>query len=605
MRTHFLLAIGCLLAALAGGCGGGSGGTPPGDPNRVGAGWITISGQGSTDSPTTVVGGQAFISPTHRRCCTGNASDTGVTVTWSNTTTGDSGAALQTPHYGWLFQFFLSGHSWSASIPVVLGSNDITVTATDPSGNLGRATITVTRVLDTTPPTITSTTPTSGALGVAVDGAIQARFSEPVQSSTVDTASFFVVDSNGVPVSGMVSSSGSIATFTPSSNLAPATRYTSTVTTAIRDLGGNALATQTSWNFTTGINTWQSMSSAGGPGARTAHTAVWTGSEVIVWGGNASRFSNSPLNSGSRYRPATDSWVSMSINIAPSARLSHTAIWTGTEMIVWGGWDGVASLGTGGRYNPTNNTWQPVSAVNAPSARSSHTAVWTGTEMIVWGGSGGSGALVDGGRYNPLTGTWQPVTALDPALARQGHTAVWTGSRMIIWGGWNGTTAVNTGAAYDPTSDTWQVLGTFDAPTARVAHTAVWTGMEMAVWGGWDFSLPVPNYFFGGGRYDPVGNGWQTFTMAGAPSGRVGHEAVWTGSEMIVWGGTTGPPATPTYLDSGGRYAPAIDNWQLIATANAPSARSGHTATWTGTEVILWGGVDANAVLNSGGRYVP
>src|SRR5262245_14154693 len=35
------------------------------------------------------------------------------------------------------------------------------------------------------------------------------------------------------------------------------------------------------------------------------------------------------------------------------------------------------------------DTWAPTSLTNAPSARGGHTAVWTGSEMIVWGGGGG------------------------------------------------------------------------------------------------------------------------------------------------------------------------------------------------------------------------
>ena len=41
---------------------------------------------------------------------------------------------------------------------------------------------------------------------------------------------------------------------------------------------------------------------------------------------------------------------------------------------------------TGGRYNPSTNSWTPTSTTDAPSGRYSHTAVWTGSEMIVWGG---------------------------------------------------------------------------------------------------------------------------------------------------------------------------------------------------------------------------
>jgi hypothetical protein len=66
---------------------------------------------------------------------------------------------------------------------------------------------------------------------------------------------------------------------------------------------------------------------------------------------------------------------------APAVRGGHTAVWTGTEMIVWGD----SGDTSGGRYNPSTDTWAATSTTNAPEARSGHTAVWTGNEMIVWG----------------------------------------------------------------------------------------------------------------------------------------------------------------------------------------------------------------------------
>ena len=70
-----------------------------------------------------------------------------------------------------------------------------------------------------------------------------------------------------------------------------------------------------------------------------------------------------------------------------------------------------------------------------------------------------------------------------------------------------------------------------------------------------------------------------------APSARPLHTAVWTGSEMIVWGGLDG-----SYLNTGGRYNPATDNWTATSTTDAPAARDRHTAVWTGSEMIVWGG---------------
>jgi hypothetical protein len=62
---------------------------------------------------------------------------------------------------------------------------------------------------------------------------------------------------------------------------------------------------------------------------------------------------------------------------------------------------------------------------------------------------------------------------------------------------------------------------------------------------------------------------------------------------MIVWGEL---PETNT----GGRYDPATDSWRPTSTLNAPSARSSHTAVWTGSEMIVWGG---SPTTHTGGRY--
>src|SRR5438876_5987113 len=80
-----------------------------------------------------------------------------------------------------------------------------------------------------------------------------------------------------------------------------------------------------------------------------------------------------------------------------------------------------------------DGTWAPTSLTNVPSSRDAHTAVWTGTEMIVWGGTqGGSNFFNTGGRYNPSTDSWTATSKNNAPDARFAHTAVWTGSEMII-----------------------------------------------------------------------------------------------------------------------------------------------------------------------------
>jgi N-acetylneuraminic acid mutarotase len=339
-------------------------------------------------------------------------------------------------------------------------------------------------------------------------------------------------------------------------------------------------------------DTWTPTSTTNAPAGRVAHTAVWTGSEMIVWGGGDNIPSD--FNTGGRYDPSTDSWTATSTTNAPAGRVDHTAVWTGTEMIVWGGVgrSGPNYLNTGGRYNPGADSWTATSTTNGPDGRADHTAVWTGSEMIVWGGGNGGGFFNTGGKYDPSTDSWTATSTTNAPSARHLHIAVWTGSEMIAWGGAPGL--LDTGGRYNPSTDSWTATSTTNTPDGRVFNTAVWTASEMIVWGGLNGSINVNT----GGRYDPGTDSWTATSLTNAPSGRFDHTAVWTGSEMIVWGG-----ADPSDLNTGGRYDPSTDSWTATSTTNAPDARGGHTAVWTGSQMIVWGGAAGINVLNTGGKY--
>jgi N-acetylneuraminic acid mutarotase len=346
-------------------------------------------------------------------------------------------------------------------------------------------------------------------------------------------------------------------------------------------------------------DTWAATTTANAPLARSEHTAVWTGTEMIVWGGGTATSDSS--NTGGRYNPSTDSWTATSTTNAPEARRLHSAVWTGTEMIVWGGRQGTLVVNTGGRYNPSTDTWTATSTVNAPSARGEQTAIWTGSEMIVWGGyEGVSVASIIGGKYNPSADSWTATSATNAPHRRGVHTAVWTGSEMIVWGGdaaFSGRSFLNTGGRYNPSTDSWRATSLTNAPSARELHTAVWTGSEMIVWGGHVVNLHGrPQMTNTGGKYNPGTNSWIVTSRFNAPTPRTDHTAVWTGSEMIVWGGSVGGPPP---FNTGGRYQPAADSWTATSTTNAPEARRLHTAVWTGSEMIVWGGSSGN----TGGRY--
>ena len=336
---------------------------------------------------------------------------------------------------------------------------------------------------------------------------------------------------------------------------------------------------------------WTASSTATAPSIREQHCAVWTGSEMIIWGGKVAGY----LNSGSKYNPTTDSWTAMTTTNAPSARAGHTAIWTGSEMIVWGGINSSTFYNTGGKYNPLTDTWTSTSLTNVPDGRGYHTAIWTGSEMIIWGGSYPGFYLNSGSKYNPFTDSWTTVSTTGAPSIRQLHSAIWTGSEMIIWGGGAGTTS-NTGGKYNPITDTWTNTSLTNTPPARIQHSAIWTGTEMIIWGGWSYTNT-------GGKYNPNTDTWTATTTTNAPAVRTNYTAVWTGSEMIIWGGTSNGS---TGLTNGGIYSPLLDSWKLVTETNTPLARFSHTAIWSNSEMIVFGGrLTSGSDTNTGGRYVP
>jgi N-acetylneuraminic acid mutarotase len=336
---------------------------------------------------------------------------------------------------------------------------------------------------------------------------------------------------------------------------------------------------------------WWTATAAGAPSGRYYHTAVWTGSRMIVWGGY-DNISPYYFNDGGQYDPVANVWTATTTTSAPSARAYDTAVWTGSRMIVWGGFGG-ADLNDGGQYDPVANAWTATTTAGAPLVRGYHTAVWTGSRMIVWGGYNGA-SLNDGGQYDPVGNVWTATTTTNAPSIRYAHTAVWTGSRMIVWGGYSSGVYLNDGGQYDPVANAWTATTTTGAPSVRDHHTAVWTGSRMIVWGGSGGTL-----LNDGGQYDPVANAWTATTTAGAPSGRYLHTAVWTGSRMIVWGGVSGS----TDLNDGGGYDPVTNAWTATTTTGAPPGRYYHTAVWTGSKMIVWGGYIGSASLNDGGQW--
>ena len=188
--------------------------------------------------------------------------------------------------------------------------------------------------------------------------------------------------------------------------------------------------------------TWSPVASSEVLGERAGALAVWTGSEVLVWGGGETP---STLTTGARFNPTTDAWSPLpKTPLLRHPQYAAAAVWTGTEMIVWdeygrcaAGPDAAACRG-GARFNPVTNTWRSI-APSGLSRRSAVSVVWTGREMLLWGGVRDCAAMPcaygDGTAYDPVTDTWRPIAASRYVRPRAGHSAVWTGHEMLVWGG--------------------------------------------------------------------------------------------------------------------------------------------------------------------------
>ncbi|MFI5040980.1 MAG: hypothetical protein ACHQNA_03855, partial [Acidimicrobiales bacterium] len=226
------------------------------------------------------------------------------------------------------------------------------------------------------------------------------------------------------------------------------------------------------------------------------------------------------------------------------------------EVLVWA--SGPESPGAVGRevvlaYNPATDRWRSLPP-SGLSPRQGAFTVWTGSELVVWGGltldyTSGYGyttAFGDGARLDPVTGTWRRLPAA-PVAARGMAAAAWSGQEVLLWGGASGPgTEVGQGAAYDPLSDRWRALP--PSPLrAKSQPAGVWTGRFIMIIGGAvGQTLPVPGP--GAAAYDPSTNTWtalpaapplppSSYQQTGPADQRADGLAVWTGKAVVLVGG--------------------------------------------------------------------
>jgi hypothetical protein len=359
---------------------------------------------------------------------------------------------------------------------------------------------------------------------------------------------------------------------------------------------------------------WVPITKDGAPSNRHGQSVVWTGREVLIWGGVTVGGGRPIAFPGRRYDPAANQWRAMSEEGQPSPRVGQVAAWTGREMLIWGGAGPREGLGDAARYDPVQDRWQPMAMVGSPQGRSQR-GVWTGQELLVYSQQDG---VFNGAAYDPREDRWRPLAREGAPVFQSNRLGgspalVWTAAGLVVWGGTVGIegdldSILSVGAVYDPQRDAWRPMDTPDFLSPRWGHSMVWTGEEVLIWGGGRFDIRLPFASPWGARYRPADGRWQAMSEQDAPDLRRSHEAFWTGQEMLIWGGF---PEVSTRF-TGGRYDPATDTWVETEPASSEITRLRYPpAVWTGTEMILWdaretGGSRGSSVATpEGARYTP
>lgn len=374
------------------------------------------------------------------------------------------------------------------------------------------------------------------------------------------------------------------------------------------------------------IDAWQSgnmdaspVSLTNAPQGTERHTAVWTGKEMVVIGGydDATQTSVASLKV---YDPRSDLWRQLSVPQELGARHDVAAVWTGQEIFIWGGFrrngNSTEWVYSGGLLNPETGAFRAVKAPDFWSPRSStwewdprQTIVWTGEKAIVWGGIDNKSNDPLGAIFDPEKGVWTRMNVSSEWAPERiaGHSAIWTGSKMVVWGGYNGTTdsarnITNTGAIYNPANDSWEPTVLTGAPSARAGHQAIWTGSKMVIVSGGGVSAPI-DLRSTGGQYDIEKGTWTNYTNELMVE-RNGHRAVWNGEEILIVGGTS--TRLRTFFGEVFAYNPATSRWRVLGSSIQPVGRSNPSIIWTGSSAVIWGGASAtNKSEHSGGIYYP
>lgn len=339
----------------------------------------------------------------------------------------------------------------------------------------------------------------------------------------------------------------------------------------------------------TSVYEWTDAISSGAPEvSRILFSSVWTGTYMAIFGGIQGGFDAGIQSTGYYFTPTENSWGQMPTAGSPQARYGHCAVMMdNNKMIVWGGLGSSSLLNDGGILDIDAYSWSAMSTTGAPSARLFPGCVSNGSKMVVFGGinTDGTAFFKDGAVYDLASDSWT-------AIAEQPE-------RYFV-GGWFGHAALNDTSAvffnaatgnvgvYDITSGTWDWRGAPEGYLRRVHQAAALQGGSLFVFGGLDLNGTAGIH--DGWRLDLSTGVWRHTSLVDQPERRWGGSMVAVDGRLRLWGGWQ--PATNTAVSAGGIYDPETDEWSVLESTNAPTPRAFHQAVSTGSSMVVWGGTN-------------
>ncbi|MFF4546702.1 DUF4082 domain-containing protein [Streptomyces sp. NPDC001435] len=364
-------------------------------------------------------------------------------------------ASYFAPNGGYSYDggYFSSGDAGLAPLTALKSGTDggngvyrYTSTSAFPSSQSSGSNYWVDVVLDTsaastTPPTVTSTSPTSGATGVSITAPESAVFSSAIDA---DTLTFTLKDANGTAVPGTKTLPASNkATFTPSTELELHTTYTASVQAS--DVWGNAMADPVTWTFTTSST----------PPAVTCPCTLWNSSTVPATTDMTGDTNSVEL--GTRFTTSTGGWVTgVTFYKGTGNTGTHTgSLWSDTGTL----------LATGTFTGETASGWQQLTFATP-------VAITADTPYVVSYHAPNGNYAVDGGYFTaahqsyPLTAT-ADTTAHHNGLYRYGADSAFPNSSYGSANYWVGPvfTADNPSASLTTATAS-------DEDASTVTHTA-------------------------------------------------------------------------------------------------------------------------------------